>query len=303
MVVRKPAKTFLVLSKTTLSCSILIQDKLRRILDEDLWHDDITSEALIDPRTRLEGKIICKEDCIVAGIQEASTLFEMHDCHVESIVKEGKMVKGNSEILKMSGKAITILGLERPALNLMTRMSGIATETNRILKEARTISPSVRIAGTRKTAPGLTFFDKRAISVGGGDTHRIGLDDSVLIKDNHIAIIGSVSEAVKKAKDKISFTKKIEVEVSTLNDAVDAVTAGADIILLDNLTPTQIQDIIKNLKRRKYRDRILIEASGGINQKNIRAYASTGVDVISLGFLTHSVKSIDMSLEVTSSSG
>ena len=303
MVVRKPAKTFLVLSKTTLSCSILIQDKLRRILDEDLWHDDITSEALIDPRTRLEGKIICKEDCIVAGIQEASTLFEMHDCHVESIVKEGKMVKGNSEILKMRGRAITILGLERPALNLMTRMSGIATETNRILKEARTISPSVRIAGTRKTAPGLTFFDKRAISVGGGDTHRIGLDDSVLIKDNHIAIVGSVSEAVKKAKDKISFTKKIEVEVSTLNDAVDAVKAGADIILLDNLTPTQIQDIIKNLKRRKYRDRILIEASGGINQKNIRAYASTGVDVISLGFLTHSVKSIDMSLEVTSSSG
>lgn len=303
MVVRKPAKTFLVLSKPTLSCSILIQDKLRRILDEELWHDDITSEALIDPRTRLEGKIICKEDCIVAGIQEASTLFEMHDCHVESIVKEGKMVKGNSEILKMRGRAITILGLERTALNLMTRMSGIATETNRILKEARTISPSVRIAGTRKTAPGLTFFDKRAISVGGGDTHRIGLDDSVLIKDNHIAIVGSVSEAVKKAKDKISFTKKIEVEVSTLNDAVDAVTAGADIILLDNLTPTQIQDIIKNLKRRKYRDRILIEASGGINQKNIRAYASTGVDVISLGFLTHSVKSIDMSLEVTSSSG
>lgn len=281
----------------------MIQDKLRRILDEDLWYDDITSEALIDPKTRLEGEIICKEDCIVAGIQEASTLFEMHDCSVESAVKEGKMVIGNSKILKISGKASIILGLERTALNLMTRMSGIATETNRILKEARTVSPSVRIAGTRKTAPGLTFFDKRAISVGGGDTHRIGLDDLVLIKDNHIAIIGSVSEAVKKAKDRVSFTKKIEVEVSTLNNAVDAVTAGADIILLDNLTPTEITGIIEELTTRKYRDRILIEASGGINQKNIRSYASTGVDVISLGFLTHSVKSIDMSLEVTSSSG
>ena len=135
MVVRKPAKTFLVLSKPTLSCSILIQDKLRRILEEDLWHDDITSEALIDSKTRLEGEIICKEDCIVAGIQEASTLFEMHDCHVESIVKEGKKVERNSRILKIRGGASTILGLERTALNLMTRMSGIATETNRILPE------------------------------------------------------------------------------------------------------------------------------------------------------------------------
>ena len=272
-------------------------------MDEDLWHEDVTSEAVIDSKTRLEGEIICKQDCIVAGLQEASTLFEMYDCHVESLVKEGKRVRVNSTILQVRGRAKTILGLERTALNLMMRMSGIATETNRILKEARSISPSLRIAGTRKTAPGLTFFDKRAIGVGGGDTHRLGLDDSVLIKDNHIAIIGSVTDAVKKAKRKISFTKKIEVEVSNLNDAVDAVRAGADIILLDNLSPTQIKDIIRNLTRRKYREKVLIEASGGINQKNIRVYASTGVDVISLGFLTHSVKGIDMSLEVTSSSG
>ena len=281
----------------------LIKDKLRTLIDEDLGHGDITSEALIDSETSMEGEIICKQDCIVAGLQEVSTIFEMYSCHVKSLVRDGKRVRGSSKVLLVSGNARTILSIERTALNLMTRMSGIATETNRILKEALLSNPSIRIAGTRKTAPGLNFFDKRAISIGGGDTHRLGLDDSVLIKDNHIAIIGSVTDAVKKAKRKISFTKKIEVEVSNLNDAVDAVKAGADIILLDNLSPVQIKDIIRNLTRRKYRKKVLIEASGGINQKNIRVYAGTGVDVISLGFLTHSVKAIDMSLEVTSSSG
>lgn len=281
----------------------MIEDKLKRLLDEDLWQIDITSEALIDSETRVQGEIICKQDCIVAGLQEVVVLFGMYDCHVESLVKDGERIKGNSKILQLHGRARTVLSIERTALNLMMRMSGIATETYRILKEARLSSPSIRIAGTRKTAPGLNFFDKRAISVGGGDTHRLGLDDSILIKDNHIAIIGSVTDAVKKAKKNVSFTKKIEVEVTTLNDAIDAVKAGADIILLDNLSPRQIKLITKSLTKMRYRDRILIEASGGINQKNIRAYAGSGVDIISLGFLTHSVKSIDMSLEVTSSLG
>ncbi|MFQ6010862.1 MAG: carboxylating nicotinate-nucleotide diphosphorylase [Nitrososphaerales archaeon] len=277
---------------------MLVEDKLRRLLEEDLGRGDITSEVLIDSQTNIEGEIFCKEECIVGGLREASTLFEMYGCRVNPMVREGEKVRRNSKILRLRGNAGTILALERTALNLMMRMSGIATETDQILSAVKASNPSLIIAGTRKTAPGMNVFDKRAISIGGGDTHRLGLDDALLIKDNHIAIVGSIKKAVKKAKSKTSFTKKIEVEVRDGREAEEAASAGADIILLDNLSPSQIRAVIKDLKQKKHRDDLLIEASGGINRNNVREYARTGVDVISIGALTHSVKSIDMSLKV-----
>ena len=154
------------------------------------------------------------------------------------------------------------------------------------------------IACTRKTAPGLEYFDKKAVLLGGGDTHRLHLDDMILIKDNHVAIVGNVKEAVKLAKKQASFSKKIEVEVSDVNEAIEAAKAGADIIMLDNFTPEKVKDAINRLKKENLRDKVLIEASGGINEKNIVNFAAAGVDIISLGALTHSAKALDISLEI-----
>jgi nicotinate-nucleotide pyrophosphorylase (carboxylating) len=155
-----------------------------------------------------------------------------------------------------------------------------------------------KVACTRKTAPGLLYFDKKAVLVGGGDTHRLHLDDMVLIKDNHIAIIGSVEKAVKKAKEGCSFSKKIEVEVTSMEDALAAAKAGADIIMLDNFSPDQIKEAVKQLKKAGFLGKILLEASGGITTENILEYASTGVDIVSLGEITDSAKTLDISLEI-----
>jgi nicotinate-nucleotide pyrophosphorylase (carboxylating) len=155
------------------------------------------------------------------------------------------------------------------------------------------------VTSTRKTAPGLAYFDKKAVETGGGDTHRLHLDDMILIKDNHITIIGNIAKAVKKTRKTVSFSKKIEVEVSTVKEAVEAAKAGADIVMLDNFSPEQAKKAVKTLEKEGLREKVLIEASGGITENNIIKYASTGVDIISLGELTHSPKSLDISLQIT----
>ncbi len=200
--------------------------------------------------------------------------------------------------MKLEGDAKTILAAERTVLNLISRMSGIATQTNKIIRKVRAAGYRTIIACTRKTAPGLEYFDKKAVWLGGGDTHRLHLDDMILIKDNHIAIIGNVKEAIKIARRKASFSKKIEVEVSSVNEAVEAAKAGADIIMLDNFTPKQVKEAIKRLNAEGIRDKLLIEASGGISEKNLLEFASAGVDIISLGILTHDVKALDLSMEI-----
>jgi len=174
-------------------------------------------------------------------------------------------------------------------------MSGISTITANLIK---TVNNNIIIAGTRKTTPGLQFLEKEAIRVGGGDTHRFRLDDCVLIKDNHIAIVGGVKKAVEKAKNYVSFTKKVEIEVESINDALEAAIAGADIIMLDNMNPDEIKNVLNVLKNKGLRDNVLIEISGGINPDNIRNYMKTGVDIISTGYITHSAKSLDMRLEI-----
>jgi nicotinate-nucleotide pyrophosphorylase (carboxylating) len=181
-------------------------------------------------------------------------------------------------------------------------MSGVATATADLVSIAGKGSRGkIRIACTRKTLPGLRYFEKRAVQLGGGDTHRLRLDDAVLIKDNHLALAGSITESVRKAKGAVSFTKKVEVEVTTPDQALEAAKAGADIILLDNMTPKDLERSVAILKSENRRDQILLEASGGIRRENLASYVRTGVDVISVGAITHSAPAIDLSMEIHSS--
>jgi nicotinate-nucleotide pyrophosphorylase (carboxylating) len=225
-------------------------------------------------------------------------LLETVGCAGTPMVEEGERVGADTVILRASGPAASLLKVERTMLNLLCHMSGVATATAELVEMAKKNGSKVRIACTRKTTPGLRYFEKRAVAVGGGDTHRLRLDDAVLIKDNHLALGGSVAKCVQRARDRVSFTKKIEVEVTKPVQAIEAANAGADIILLDNMKPDQVKQIIALLQEKEMRDRVLIEASGGIQKENLGDYAKTGVDIISVGAITHSARSIDMSMEV-----
>jgi len=277
----------------------IIEKKLYEFLKEDLGQGDVTTSILIPDGTRVEAEIIAKESGVIAGIEEAKILLEGLGVKVEAKVKDGQKISSGKTIMKLEGDAKTILAAERTVLNLISRMSGIATQTNKIIRKVRAAGYKTIIACTRKTAPGLEYFDKKAVWLGGGDPHRLHLDDMILIKDNHIAVIGNMKKAIKIARRKASFSKKIEVEVSSVNEAVEAAKAGADIIMLDNFTPKDIKKTIEKLQKKKLRKRVLIEASGKINEENILEFASAGVDIISLGSLTHSVKALDISLEIT----
>jgi nicotinate-nucleotide pyrophosphorylase (carboxylating) len=200
--------------------------------------------------------------------------------------------------MTFSGDARTLLSFERTMLNLLSRMSGIATATRRLSKKLEKAHLNTRIAATRKTAPGLLYFDKKAASLGGGDPHRFHLDDMILIKDNHLALSENIETAIKQTKQKASFTKKIEVEVTSIADALKAAKAGADIIMLDNFSPQRIKETIESLKKLGLLEKILTEASGGITEKNLVEYAQTQVNIISLGELTHSAKALDISMEI-----
>jgi len=276
----------------------ILEEKIRRFLEEDLGQGDITTLLTIPPGTIVEAEIVSKESGVIAGIEEALTLLESFGFQVRVLVPDESRVEEKTTVLEMVGDARTILSIERTLLNLLTRMSGIATATSRLIDKVRRAGYKTRIACTRKVALGLSYFDKRAVMFGGGDTHRLHLDDLVLIKDNHLAVVGDVSEAVKKVREAVSFSKKIEVEVSKEREALEAAEAGADIVMLDNFSPQQIKETIRLLEKKDLRDKILVEASGGINERNIPEFAATGVDVLSIGEITDSIKALDMSLEV-----
>ena len=269
---------------------------------EDIGYGDITTNALIDSKQEAEGRVVCQESAIVAGIEEALFLLELTGCQGTAKARDGERVKAGTMILSALGPARALLGVERTLLNLLAHMSGVATATADLVSIAnRESQGEVRIACTRKTLPGLRYFEKRAVKLGGGDMHRLRLDDAVLIKDNHLELAGSVGECVRKAKQKVSFTKKVEVEVTNPDQAVDAAKAGADIILLDNMTPKEVERSVAVLKTENLRDQVLLEASGGIRKENLASYVKTGVDVISVGAITHSAPAIDLSMEIHSS--
>ena len=210
---------------------------------------------------------------------------------------DGEKIKNKQVLLQISGDAQTILSVERTMLNLLSRMSGIATKTRTLAEKLEKANVKAKIAATRKSVPGLLYFDKKAVVIGSGDPHRLHLDDMVLIKDNHLAIVGSVEEAVKRAKAYASFSKKIEVEVTDVEDALKAANAGADIVMLDNFSPKQAKTAGEALRKAGF-SKVLLEVSGGITGENLLDYAQANVDVISMGELTHSVKALDISLEI-----
>jgi nicotinate-nucleotide pyrophosphorylase (carboxylating) len=276
----------------------VLEEKLKQILAEDIGQGDVTTAAVVPSGLTAEAAVIAKEAGIAAGIEEAVILAESLGLKVKTEVADGEEIKNGQAIMKISGDARTILSAERTMLNLISRMSGIATTTRGLTEKLKKAGLTTKIAATRKTAPGLLYFDKKAVFTGGGDPHRLHLDDMILIKDNHIAVAGSIGNAVKRAKQNASFSKKIEVEVSSVADTLKAAEAGADIIMLDNFSPKQIKETTALLKKAGFFGKILLEVSGGITVENLLEYASTRVDIISLGELTHSAKTLDISLEI-----
>ena len=277
----------------------ILVEKLQSMLSEDLGQGDITTELLVPKQSTSEAEIVTREAGTTAGLEEAQALLESLGLEVKPLAKDGDRVDGGQKLLKIRGDTRTILSAERTTLNIVSRMSGIATATRNIVNKLQKAKLKTKVACTRKTAPGLPYFDKKAVMIGGGDTHRLHLDDMILIKDNHITVTGSVEKALAKAKSKASFSKKIEIEVTNPEDAVTAAKAGADIIMLDNFPPKQIEKAIGLLKKANLFGKALLEASGGITTENALKYAATGVDIISLGEITHSPKTLNVSLEVT----
>jgi len=277
----------------------ILEIKLRKMLAEDVGQGDITTALIVRAESVAEAEVIAKESGVAAGIEEAKILLESLGLKAEALVADGEKIKTKQTLMKIFGDARTILSAERTLLNVLSRMSGIATTTREMREKIQKAGLKTKVACTRKTAPGLLYFDKKAVLIGGGDTHRLHLDDMILIKDNHIKVAGSIENAVKKVREKASFSKKIEVEASKVEDVLAAAKAEVDIIMLDNFSPKQMEKAIKLLKKASFFEKVLLEASGGITAENIIAFASTGVDIVSLGEITDSPKTLDISLEIT----
>jgi len=267
--------------------------KLLQFLSEDIQRGDVTSALLSNQK--IKAKIISREQGIIAGVGFARSLFQLKGCTVRIFKKDGSRLKPNQTVLQVSGNAKSILSCERTALNLLSRMSGIATQTNYLVSQIKKYSKKTNLYSTRKTAPGLRYFDKEAVVIGGGHKHRMALDDMIMIKDNHLLLSNSMEDIIKKAQKK---HRRVEVEVENQRDAILAAKYGTAIVMLDNFSPAQIKKTITALQKEKLRNKVKLEASGGINYKNIGMYAKTGVDMISVGSITNSVKGLDLSLEV-----
>ncbi|MFY9299947.1 MAG: carboxylating nicotinate-nucleotide diphosphorylase [Candidatus Nitrosotenuis sp.] len=270
-----------------------VKKELARFLAEDMGSGDVS--AAIVTNKRVVAKIISRQAAVVAGAEFAKEMFSMRNCRVKILKKDGSRARPNQTILQVWGHARSILSCERTALNLLSRMSGIATLTAELVSKAKSANKKVDVYSTRKTAPGLRFFDKEAVRIGGGKKHRVTLADMIMIKDNHIASEGSLVKLIQKAKKS---SKIFEVEVENQEDAVLAAMLGSPIMMLDNFTPSQIRKTIAILKKFGLRNQVRLEASGGIDSKNIKEFARSGVDMISIGKITNSASAIDFSLEI-----
>ncbi len=270
----------------------LVREIIQLALKEDIGSGDITTEAVIEEDKEVNAKLVAKEDFILAGLPIFKKVFKFlsPQIHFEDFHKDGDLVKKGKIISRIKGSASCILKGERVALNFLQRMSGIATITRKFVE--RISYTDAKILDTRKTAPGNRILDKYAVKVGGGKNHRLGLYDGILIKDNHIALLGSVRKAIRLVKKNAPHTLKIEVEVENLDQLKEAIDEGADIVLLDNMDIDQIREAVRIGK-----GKVLIEVSGGVNLENVKEIAETGVDFISVGAITHSVKGVDISLE------
>ncbi|MCG7845209.1 MAG: carboxylating nicotinate-nucleotide diphosphorylase [Methanomassiliicoccales archaeon] len=268
-------------------------DHIDLYLQEDLGEGDITSQALVDDR-KGRAVITAGQDGVLAGLEEAIEVFRRTGCEGRALTQDGEKVVKEQEVLEVLGPWKGILAGERVALNIIMRMSGVATLTRQVVDSCKKANPNVVIAATRKTTPGFRSFEKKAVRLGGGDPHRFGLDDAFLIKDNHLTVVGSVFRAVRKAQA-YSFGKKVEIEVESLEQAQEAARASADIIMLDNMTPAQARECYLAVKA--IDQKIKVEVSGGITLKSAKNYAHYA-DVISLGALTHSAVAVHFSLHI-----
>jgi nicotinate-nucleotide pyrophosphorylase (carboxylating) len=279
------------------STRLQIEEIIDRALAEDLGKGDVTTEALIPGDPQGTAFMVAKKEGVLAGINVAKQVFHRVDSElkVEILLEDGARVRAGTRIANVSGSVASILKAERVALNFLQRLSGIASETNRYVEAVKGLP--VRIMDTRKTTPGLRLLEKHAVRVGGGENHRTSLGDAILIKDNHLAALRSqglrIEEIVAKARQNSPQRLPVEVEVATVAEASEAVEAGADIVMLDNMGLEDMREAVKSIG-----GRALIEASGGITLDNVRAVAETGVDSVSVGALTHSVMALDISLEL-----
>ncbi|HEY4599981.1 MAG TPA: carboxylating nicotinate-nucleotide diphosphorylase [Cerasibacillus sp.] len=270
-----------------------LHQKLQTFLLEDIGEKDMTSQTIFSPNHQGEGLFLAKESGVVAGLAIIKETYHLLDSkiNIQYQVRDGDVVKKGDVLAKVNGPVSSILTGERVILNLIQRMSGIATLTKKSISALS--DSSIQICDTRKTTPGLRMFEKYAVTVGGGKNHRFGLYDAVMIKDNHIAFCGSITQAVKRVKQQLGHMVKIEVETETKEDVLEAVNAGVDVIMFDNCTPQQVREFSTYVP-----GHIVTEASGGITLETLPTYAHTGVNVISLGYLTHSVSALDISLVV-----
>lgn len=268
-----------------------LERSVRLALAEDVGPGDLTTNLTVDPAVQAQAEIVAKQDLVLAGLDPARLTFSLVDPAVEfkAAAADGDRVQAGTVMVRLSGPAQGLLTAERVALNFLMRLSGVATLTAGFVAAVK--GSRAKIIDTRKTTPGLRFLEKAAVRAGGGVNHRFGLYDGILIKDNHIAAAGSITAAVTRARQAAPHTLKIEVEVEDLAGLEEAIAAGADIVLLDNMSPAQLAQAVT-----LGRGRVLLEASGGVNLSNVAQIAATGVDFISIGALTHSAPAVDLSL-------
>jgi nicotinate-nucleotide pyrophosphorylase (carboxylating) len=273
----------------------MFPSEIERLLAEDLgeWDDS----TMLLPSCTAKAVIVAKEPCVISGLTEACEIFRYLGVTPLQLFDDGEFVTNGAIVMAATGEARDILRGERLALNILGRMSGISTLTRECVLRARSSGRSVVVAGTRKTTPGFRRFEKRAIFLGGGDPHRFNLSGAVMVKDNHIQMMG-IESAVAAARRCASFTKKIEVEVESIEEAQLAASLKADIIMFDNMPPEQIRVAVEALCKNGLREGRILEASGGITPNNIEEYAATGVDVVSLGAITKDARWIDLGLDM-----
>lgn len=267
-------------------------------LQEDIGTGDITSASVLPQHRAVYATVLCtgSNESITCGLEEAQTVFDICGCSTELVMRDGSLVRKGDVVMNVRGEARSVLKAERTALNLVMRMSGIATITRAFVTLVQQSDPGVKIAGTRKTAPGLRYFDKKAITIGGGYSHRMRLDDMVLIKDNHLEVAESIERTVQAAKDKVGAGVKIECEVKNTEEAIRAANAGADVIMLDNFSSSEAEIAVRAI--RELGTPVEIELSGGINLGNVIDYVKAKPNIISIGYLTHSSAAIDYSLAI-----
>ncbi len=268
---------------------------LEAMLREDVGSGDISTA--VTPNVKVKASITAKQSGSVSGLHEAALLFRHHNVKVKAHVKDGTRVRYGQKIMSLQGKSHDLLPVERTALNVLSMMSGVTTLTRKYADTLKKMRSKARVTATRKTTPGFRYFEKKAVELGGGLPHRMGVYDMILLKDNHLMLFDSIGVAVA-AVQKSKTNSKVEVEVTSLKEAVEAAEAGADVIMFDNMRPKQIRAAVEELRKRGLRKTLILEVSGGVNLRNLRFYGKTVVDWISVGALTHSAPAFDLSLNI-----